>query len=387
MAKKKSSSKKSSIRDRMKDRQRKQSEAASTRGGSGRGIFDFSKLEDDREISFYKPPKKGKSTFDIIPFEVTEEYYAKALDPDGTTTDAEVGVVETGMIYAMHFGVGPENKTVLCLAKTFGKPCPICEAAASLSDDEKKALKPKFRGAFSILDKDNEEAGVQIFDHSFFGFAESFNKEVRDLAKDGEEIYPADPEDGMSVKVRWTTKSFPGGEFTSADRIDFVERDEQPGLDIMDQGFPFDKLLKIPTYQEVEKLFLGLDDDDIDSSSDGSDEDDIPVDVGKDKGKKKTTAKKKTKKKQECPEGLEFGVDFDEYNECDDCVVRDDCQAAAPNTDDDKDEPKELVCPEDDGEIGKDFDQYNECEDCDFYDECEEMHKEIKKRKARKGKK
>jgi hypothetical protein len=62
-----------------------------------------------------------------------------------------------GMDIYVHFGVGPERGSLICLAKMKGTACPICEARTALerSGDQKAAdeIKPSRRVAMWVLDR------------------------------------------------------------------------------------------------------------------------------------------------------------------------------------------------------------------------------------------
>lgn len=70
---------------------------------------------------------------------------------------------------AVHFGVGPDKKTVVCL-KRYGKPCFICETIRELKDAEDpesqemaQRLFRKNRYLWNIIDLADLKSGVQIY--------------------------------------------------------------------------------------------------------------------------------------------------------------------------------------------------------------------------------
>lgn len=64
----------------------------------------------------------------------------------------------------VHYGVGPDNATYLCLNKMKNLACPVCDARGSVADEEeRKALHPRTRYLCYVVDRDNEKAGPQLW--------------------------------------------------------------------------------------------------------------------------------------------------------------------------------------------------------------------------------
>lgn len=106
----------------------------------------------------------------------------------------------------LHYGVGPDEQTYLCLNKMKGEPCPICEehAKARKDGDEEYArqLAPGRRVMVYIVDRDNEKAGVQVW-----GMPASLDQAITKISTDRRsgEVFPLDsPEDGFDVMFEKT---------------------------------------------------------------------------------------------------------------------------------------------------------------------------------------
>src|ERR1700747_1884482 len=59
----------------------------------------------------------------------------------------------------VHYSVGPENASVLCLYKMTGKPCPVCEAHASAEAagrEDADRLKPTRRVLVWLVNRNDE---------------------------------------------------------------------------------------------------------------------------------------------------------------------------------------------------------------------------------------
>jgi len=139
-----------------------------------------------------------------MPFEVTT-----GNDPSG----AEIGDDQYKLEYWRHGQVGPKEENVICLLETFGKPCPICEEKKSMMDQgaawddpEVKALSAKRRCIYNVIDTNDTDKGVQLFDQSYH----FFEKELFGAAeyKDPAFIFFADIEEGYTVTFRGSEETF-----------------------------------------------------------------------------------------------------------------------------------------------------------------------------------
>jgi hypothetical protein len=237
----------------------------------------------------------------------------------------------------VHRGVGVNEDSYICLNRTYGKKCPICEYQAELrenddaSDAEVKALNPTKRSIFNIVcldTKKEEDKGVQVWDVSHWLFTVPL-EELSHKKKGGGEVLYASPDTGKIISFR-KKGSKRNTEFTA-----FEWKDRDPITDdILDQALCLDELLHIPTYEEVKEAFFegqkeeakATEDRDEDTSEKeekeevrpktrltrGADkEEDVPESVGK---------------AIECPGGAVFGIDYNQYEECQTCEVRRDCR-------------------------------------------------------------
>jgi hypothetical protein len=321
---------------REKLREKMIKDAANRDSGSGIKILDLSDFED---VPWFKA-KKGKNEIDILPFEVTSNN-----DPAGTT----IGDDNYKLDYYQHKDVGPNNQRVICLNKTFNKPCPICEARKAMIDegvawdsDEAKALNSSRRCVYNIIDINDTAKGVQLFEQSHY----KFEKELFGAAeyKNPDFICFADIEEGYTVSFRGSEETFNKNKFIEPKDFDFAERDPYEE-DIYKDVYPLDAMLVVPTYTEVQNLFLGVDEKDEEGDSEKT--------IEKTLGKAPSTRKKKSssnrkeakegrqapeskgrRRKQaepepepeeeqedifECPEGFICGQDFCEKDECQTC--------------------------------------------------------------------
>lgn len=102
----------------------------------------------------------------------------------------------------LHYGVGPDEQSYLCLEKMKGQPCPICEerarAAKAKDDDYADSLKPKQRVVIALIDRDHENEGVQLWSMPW-GVDKDLLSRTQDR-RTGEILPLDDPENGYDVE-------------------------------------------------------------------------------------------------------------------------------------------------------------------------------------------
>ena len=210
----------------------------------------------------FKLDKGGIKLLDIIPFiagkgnpfaDEGEEYYERT--------------------FWSHRGIGPNNESYICPAKTAQKDCPICEYRQYLSKDpdsdqaEADALKPKERQLWLVQDRKDLGKGVQLWEVSHFLFGKILDSTLESGEEDDGWDYFADPVEGFYLRVNFEEESYDGNKFYKAARIDFKSR-EPLDENIAEQVPCLDDLLKIEPYEKLKAIFEGgktkTDDDDVD---------------------------------------------------------------------------------------------------------------------------
>lgn len=333
-----SKNKKRSVKDQMKKRTEDSYKNKDYGGAGGARVLD---LSDHEKVEFFVP-KKGKNIIDIIPYEVKSNNHPKGLKP---------GDLDYLLDYFVHYEVGPAKDRFVCLARTFGKPCPICEEIDALKDqgvdpDDIDRLKPKRRVLYNIIDLAEEDKGIQLFESSHFLFEKELLEEA---GSDEEMIVFSDLEDGASIKFRASEKSFGKNTFMEFKSFSFEDRDEPYEDSIIDDAYSLDELLVIPSYNTVRDSFHGVDVSDEDEEEEEKpkskkpdksstkrskpkvdEEDDEPED-DEEEEEEKPKGKKSSKEKSakgKCPAGHKFGKDCDDYDDCVECDCWDECSEA-----------------------------------------------------------
>jgi hypothetical protein len=183
---------------------------------------------------------------------------------------ADEGQVHYERTYYVHGDVGPNENTYCCLNKTFNKPCPICEQAATmrragtLDDDTKKALREKERQLWWVKDHDEKDKGWRLLECAHYGkgtgFGEMLDNKLDAAAEDSPYLnFFHLGMDGMTLVVKTKQDSFQGRTFYKPSNMELEPRrpadavpetvlDELPSLD----GLPIEL-----TYEELHGLFHG----------------------------------------------------------------------------------------------------------------------------------
>ena len=356
-----SKTKRTSMRDKVKNRAQ---ERESTGGGGWLNI--------ESDVEFFNP-KKGRNIFDILPYEVT-------VDNHPEVAAGELWYQRTVWV---HYGIGAEEKSYVCPLKTIGKKCPICEHRAALmkdpdaDDDMIKELKPRERELFNVRHDDE----IKLFTFSYHLFGKQLEEEVRE----GNDEYAgfADLDGGCTLKVRFSEKKLGRNKFLEASRIDFTQKDDE-SESVLEEVQNLDEVLKILPYDDLEGVYWETQEE----KEEDKPESKRPPKKSSSKSKPKSKAKEPDC--DACPHDLEMGADFDQYDVCDECECREACEDAGAEPEPEpeprpeakpeaKPKPKPKAEPEEescdacpsDMEFGTDFDQYDVCDKCDCRDDCE----------------
>lgn len=331
-----------------------------SKGSSGgkAGVMNWKKIDGD--VNFFSP-QEGRNRINIIPYTIKTKNH-----PLVKKGEFEVGDKDYVMDVFVHRGVGPSEASVLCLKQTYGKPCPICEQSALLrkqgKEDEAGALKASRRVFYNVQDLKNPDT-LKVFEASHY----LFEKELIDEARDDDEggfIDFADEETGKEIKFRCSKTSKGGFEFNEFKSFSFEDRDDNIPDELLESAISFDEIMNVPTYEEAEKILYGREDDEEDEQQE-DEEDEAP-------------AKKKPAKK---------AVVEDEDEEEDEPAPKPAKKAKAPAVEEDEDDEseedeapakpaKKADCKGDCGKcpfghkFGVDTDNFDDCDDCDVWDKC-----------------
>jgi len=333
-------------RQNLHGRQKKHSE--NSRGSWGKNFLNLGE-----GVEFYK--MGAKNEFDILPWKVTTKNH-----PD---KDVKPGDYEWVLDVSIHQNIGVNNDNYVCLKRTYGKPCPICEERERLAelngwkDPIVTALSPSRRGLMWILDhrERDEDKEIKLFKSSWAslaknGFMSLLLQEIEVTeGEENQEIIVADLEEGRTVTFEGMEAS--GGDFTymtpNPRKFKLVPRDESLDEELWDRVPSLDALLIIPTYDELRNALHMVEEDDIDDikkeeeersplrrrtkpepeedNPDDNKEDEDPEPEEEEEEKPVRTRRSKNK----CPHDHEWGKDHDTTKECKKCDSWDECFDAA----------------------------------------------------------
>lgn len=207
-------------------------------------------------IQLFGVKKEGIKRIDILPFITKNNQYV------------EPGLEHYETTYYAHRNVGANNDMYVCPAKMADKRCPICEYRAKMAkdpdanQDDLKEMAPKQRQLFALYDLDDMEAGIQIWDVSFHLFGKQLNDAINAADEDEEVDYFYTLDDGLTLRVGFGSKSFGGNNFYETTNVAFKPRKTTYDPDLIEQVPCLDDLIIIPTYEELKKVFLEMDEHD-----------------------------------------------------------------------------------------------------------------------------
>lgn len=297
------------------------------------------------QFDFHKIEKSGWQRIMIIPYIIGSDQH-----PEVRSGNMEIGDEDYFLQYAIHRNIGPDGQSsVICLHRTFGLPCYICEQAQEMKDaGDDNPPWPSRRALYNLIDMDGSSK-IEVWDVSEKLFHDELKGKM--LRSERGMFDFSDPETGSIIKFYATETQ--RGRFKYFEYKDFEFEDRDPfDEELIDQAIPLDKLLNIPTYEQVRDLFEGkittiqfssshttpeerIDDDGDDEFVD-DDPDEAPVesksagpetDENGDDIEPDETPQTRTRLRygDKCPLGLVFGKDFESNRtkcglECEDAV-------------------------------------------------------------------
>lgn len=328
-------------------------------------------------LQMYKE-KEGRHKFDVIPYMVSVDNHPDK-DPDRPDTAHEGNPWYKRPIY-IHRNVGVENDTVVC-PKTVGKKCPICEERqdqfAQGMDSKEVVPKPQLRNLYLLIpiaDEDYDEE-LHLWDISNGNFQAELDDELAENPENGR--FP-DPEDGLTLSIRFSEETFNKNKYYKASRIDFKERKQQYDPEIMEEAPNLDEIFTVLSYKEIQAKFLEIDEEDLDDDSESEEEFD-KEEVDTPKKRKRKSFKKKPDPVDEEPEEEEAEEPFEPDEEEDEAEEEDKPIRRKRNKRKKKDANNK--CPFG-HKFGEDWDEYDDCDDCEkkhneTFEECAEANAEL----------
>jgi len=288
--------------------------------GGFKGIFDREKCQ-KYGVNFWKA-QPGEHLIDILPYLAGEN--APYVDGVKAKPDSPAYVVD---IY-VHQKVGINNDQYICLQKSYRKYCPICDEMekGEYTPEELDGMRSKRRVIYAVLDLDATSKGVQIWETSHFKMEKKLQYRAK-RPRGGGYVNYSHAKNGKSIAFTVLTD-----QYKNYDGHDFIDRDGPIDEDLLAKVPCLDDLLHIPDADEVKRAFFGQEGDEPEQEMVKEREPELErtmkyaPEPEHESGDKEEVKEVATNKSNKCPIGVTFGADFDQYEDCDECVVRVECK-------------------------------------------------------------
>jgi hypothetical protein len=285
-------------------------------GENKQGIFDFK----GKKVNFYKL-KVGTNKFNIIPFN------ASANNPLVKSGVMKKGNPDYGLILSVHKYIGVNKDTFVC-PTTYGKACPICEAAKQAYDSGDavtgKALKAKQMVYYNIVNPLEDDKGVQLFEFNSWEFERIIKAVDNSTRVDPDEVgytHFADTtvEGGRYVKIEATSDPTPNGKERAKPSSISLTRRREPTDEYLSQIVQLDDLVKVLSYEELENVLTGVGNEAPEEEVPEEEVEEKPAPKAKAPAEEDEPVVKKEEAGGKCPSGHKYGKDWGECKECDSC--------------------------------------------------------------------
>ncbi len=259
-------------REKLRRRQEQQVEDKGKTGLGRSQVLDYEKSP--VAVKEWKPKyMPNENAIDIIPFIISEPWFKNLKEgPAGRPMGIDTGYPWYKLQVPVHFGVGPDNQNLLCLREAFGKECCQCDEMFNLYNqgkkDDGKKLKSGWRTYYVIYDYDEPDKGFQLWDVSYYMFEATTSMDPQRVnlldaqnLSDGGVVPFFDIDGGSTVIAKFKKKTMGSNEYAEVDSISFESRDAYTYEEIIQNGYPLDKMLTIPTPEQFSNAFYGINPD------------------------------------------------------------------------------------------------------------------------------
>ena len=239
------------------------------------------RVPDGMEV--FKLKEQGRKRIEILPVLATERN--------------RHGVAGSYTFEATYYAnrLGADNQAYVS-PSTFKQRCPVLDEYARLKNDPNadedvvKSLRKKERQLFYVIDHDEPEKGVQLWDMSYWLFGKQLDETIKmsDEEDDFDQFF--DPsENGLTVKLGVVEDQFAGNKFFKVATIAFAKRKDEIDEELWEDLEPLENLLKVLSYNEL-KAIMNMEEpeaeeehvDDPEIESDESEEEVVASVVGTD---------------------------------------------------------------------------------------------------------
>ena len=221
-----------SAKDKLKESLRARMKESHKRKDDGSGS---SYVLSGSNVKWFKPKPGDECVLDIIPYPCAGEN--GPIDDHGKPKNP-VGEGAYVLEFWQHQQVGADKKgKCVCMAKTWSKPCPVCEDIEKMRKqdvdyDDIKIINPKPRCAYNIIAYHGSEnkKGNQVWELSWYYGENDFQARAKKRRRTGDDdggaaqiIFYADPDEGKSIEFTQTGKE--ATPYYKLDGVQFTSRD------------------------------------------------------------------------------------------------------------------------------------------------------------------
>ncbi|MBO0736276.1 MAG: hypothetical protein J2P48_06870 [Alphaproteobacteria bacterium] len=182
-----------------------------------------------------------------------QENHVRIMPPSSLWTDAKYYAMDIWV----HYGVGPDRASVLCLDQMKGQKCPICQerARAEKARDEEltRDLRATRRVLCFVVDRKDPGKGVLAWP-----MPSTVDREIAKAAKDrstGQYFFVDDPVNGYDVYFDRDGEGL-STKYTGVSLARRSSKVEDKYLDWV-EAHPLPEVLKWRSYEEVRRLYEG----------------------------------------------------------------------------------------------------------------------------------
>lgn len=243
-------------------------------------------------------------------------------------------------VYSLNYWVHPrvnDEADILCLKKCFGQSCAICDKAEEKwsvynddkTEENKKAattISAKLRSMYNIEVLTDKLKGQNSFmEASDYIFEDELVQRATEC-EEGEEpvaFYEIDADEGKIVKfTRPKTARDPSKNFEFRDRSKAISKKLLEGV------LKFGELIEVPTPEQVKDFFYGVgyvdepEETEEELTEEEAYEESEETEVNEEETEpEEEEEKSKTGKWSKCPSQKKFGIEFGEFDACDECPI------------------------------------------------------------------
>jgi hypothetical protein len=202
-------------------------------------------------MSYFQLKASGMKRIDVLPHVVKE-----------TNKYADAGELHYEKTFFVH-RIGPNGDAYICREKTTSEKCPVCEHLAKLRRDPNadeeliKSLRPKERQLFYVIDHDEPEKGVQLWDISYYLFGKQLDARIKNSEEDdGFDLFFDPGSEGLTLRLGIAERSFSGRAFYEVETVDFKPRKNAIDPELYEDLPSLDDLIKVEGYNKLKSIFL-----------------------------------------------------------------------------------------------------------------------------------